>query len=217
MPNILIKEIKLSAHILSFIFILFGLMFFLPGYPILCGAFFTCLGIYQSFQNTRETNDIVFSALLPIAKREVVKGKYLFVCLIEMCSFLIMLIVTLIRMFILKDATFYRTNFLMNANLFALALALLIFGLFNLIFVDGFFNTVYKIGKPFIIFVIVNFVVIGIGETLHHIPGLEILNAFGLDYINIQLLLFIIGIIVYISLTYIAYNNSIKKFERIDL
>lgn len=217
MPNILIKEIKLSAHILSFIFILFGLMFFLPGYPILCGAFFTCLGIYQSFQNSRETNDIVFSSLLPIAKREVVKGKYLFVCLIEMCSFLIMLIATLIRMFILKDATFYRTNFLMNANLFALALALIIFGLFNLIFVDGFFNTVYKIGKPFIIFVIVNFIVIGIGETLHHIPGLEILNAFGLDYFNIQLLLFIIGIIVYILLTYIAYINSIKKFERIDL
>ena len=68
MRNILIKEMKLSASVLSYIFILFGLMFFLPGYPVLCGAFFVTLGIYQSFQSTRETNDIVFSALLPVPK-----------------------------------------------------------------------------------------------------------------------------------------------------
>ena len=82
MGKILLKEMKLSASILSYVFIVFGLMFLLPGYPVLCGAFFTTLGIYQSFQNTRETNDILFSALLPISKEDVVRGKYLFVCLI---------------------------------------------------------------------------------------------------------------------------------------
>ena len=49
-------------------------MTLLPGYPILCGVFFITLGIFQSFQSAREANDIVFSALLPIAKRDVVKG-----------------------------------------------------------------------------------------------------------------------------------------------
>ena len=48
------KEMKLSAHCLSFIFILFGLMFFVPSYPVLCGAFFVSLGIFQSFQKARE-------------------------------------------------------------------------------------------------------------------------------------------------------------------
>ena len=76
MRDILRKEIKLSSSVLSYLFILFGLMFLLPGYPVLCGAFFVCLGLFQSFQNAREANDIVFSALLPIAKRDVVKGKY---------------------------------------------------------------------------------------------------------------------------------------------
>ena len=37
MRNILLKEVRLSASPLSFLFILFGVMFFLPGYPILCG------------------------------------------------------------------------------------------------------------------------------------------------------------------------------------
>ena len=53
MRNILLKEMRLSASLLSFLFIPFGLMFFLPGYPILCGVFFVTLGIFQSFQNAR--------------------------------------------------------------------------------------------------------------------------------------------------------------------
>ena len=67
MRNIMRKEMKLSASPLPFLFILFGLMFFLPGYPILCGAFFVTLGIFQGFQYAREANDIVFSSLLPIS------------------------------------------------------------------------------------------------------------------------------------------------------
>ena len=69
MINLLRKEMKLSASVLSYLFIAFGLMFFLPGYPILCGVFFVTLGIFYSFQNSRETNDIIYSILLPIAKK----------------------------------------------------------------------------------------------------------------------------------------------------
>ena len=50
MRNILKKEMKLSASPLAFIFIAFGLMFFIPGYPILCSAFFVTLGLFHSFQ-----------------------------------------------------------------------------------------------------------------------------------------------------------------------
>ena len=78
MLNLLRKEISLDASPLGYLFIAFGLMFLIPGYPILCGAFFVTLGIFQSFQSMREANDMVFSALLPIAKMDAVKGKYLF-------------------------------------------------------------------------------------------------------------------------------------------
>lgn len=217
MHNIFIKECKLSAHILSFLFILFGLMFFLPGYPVLLGSFFVTLGIFQSFQNARETNDILFSALLPIAKKDVVKGKYLFVCFIELCALVLMSIVTITRMTILVDAIAYRNNALMNANMFALGLAFVNFGLFNLIFVNGYFKTAYKFAKPFVTYIIVSFILVIIGETLHHIPGLEILNAFGFENIKIQILLLLGGVIVYIILTYFSYKQSCRRFEKIDL
>ena len=150
MREIMIKELRLSASALSYLFIAFGLMLFVPGYPILCGVFFVTLGIFQSFQSAREANDILFSALLPFAKRDVVKGKYLFVCFIELCSLLVMGIAVIIRMTLLSGSAVYRANALMNANPFALGMAFFIFALFNAIFVGGFFRTAYKFSRPFI-------------------------------------------------------------------
>ena len=79
----------------------------------------------------------------------------------------------------------YRNNVLMNANLVYLGFVLVILGLFNLIFVGGFFRTAYKFAKPFVMFIIAAFLVVGIGETLFHIPGLSALNAFGFNHIGI--------------------------------
>lgn len=208
---------KLSASIISYIFILFGLMFFLPGYPVLCGAFFTGLGLFKSFDYAREANDTVFSVLLPIAKKDVVKGRYAFVCMIEACTLVLMAAVVIIRMTILADNAVYRGNALMNANLFALGCACVLFGLFNWVFVGGFFKTAYKTGRPFITYIITAFICITVFEAMHHIPGLGRLNAFGTDDIGLQILSLLAGIAVYVLMTLVSCRNSCESFERIDL
>jgi len=217
MSNILLKEIKLSASILSFLFIVFGLMFFLPGYPILCSVFFTTLGIFQSFQAARESNDIVFSALLPIAKKDVVKGKYLFVCFIEICSLILMAAAMLCRMTILRGSPVYRANAMMNANPFALGAAFFIFGLFNWIFVAGFFKTAYGFAKPFVKYIIAGFLAIAVFEALHHIPGLQAVNAFGFDHFGLQTGLMAAGAAAFLVMTLLSYKTACRRFEKIDL
>lgn len=217
MRNILLKELRLSSSPLAFLFIAFGLMFFLPGYPILCGAFFVTLGIFQSFQTAREANDIVFSALLPIAKKDVVKGKFLFVCFIECCALLLMTVAVLVRMTVLSEASPYRTNALMNANFYALGAALFLFGMFNLIFVGGFFRTAYKMGRPFVVYIIVCFLSVGVFEALHYFPGLEALNAFGTEHAGLQLGLLGAGTVAYALTTALAYGGACRNFEKIDL
>lgn len=192
-------------------------MFFIPGYPILCGVFFVTLGLYQSYQYAREANDIVYSVLLPIAKKDVVQGKYLFFCFIELCSFALMSAVTIIRMTVLSESPVYRNNVMMNANPFALGMALVIFGLFNLIFIGGYFKTAYNFEKPFLTYIILAFLTLGIGEALHHFPGLGILNAFGFDHILTQLGLFALGALCYVLITLLSYKNACKHFEKIDL
>lgn len=217
MLNILAKEARLSASVLAYWFIAFGAMFMLPGYPVLCGAFFVTLGIYQSFQHAREANDLVFSALLPIAKADVVKGRYLFVCMVELGGLCVMATAVALRMFVFADAAVYEANALMNANCFALGAALLVFGLFNSIFVGGFFKTGHRLGRPFLIYIAACFATIAAAEAAHHIPGLGALNAFGTAHMGLQLGLLAAGALAYAGLTYLAHRRACYHFERIDL
>lgn len=215
--KLLWKETRLSASPLSYLFILFGLMFFLPGYPVLCGVFFVTLGIFQSFQSARESNDILFSSLLPIAGRDVVKGKFLFVCLIEACGLLLMGIAVVLRMTVLVNSPVYRQNALMNANGFALGMAFVIFGLFNRVFVGGFFKTAYRFSRPFVAYIIAAFLTLVLAEALHHFPGLAFLNAFGTAQLTAQLLLLLGGAVIFLLLTLRSYHLSCKRFAKIDL
>ena len=217
MKKLLLKELKLAASPLSYFFIASAFLTFVPGYPILLGSFFTTLGIFYSFQTMRENNDIHYSLLLPVSKADLVKSKYLFTVLIELCSFALMVIITLLRMLLWKNAAVYTSNALMCANMTFLGFALLIFGLFNLIFVDGFFRTAYYFGKPFITYCVIVLLVITAAETLHHLPGLEALNAFGFSPLLPQLPVLFCGAIAFVLLTFFAVRHSVKRFETIDL
>ena len=216
MKALLQKEMRLSASVLSYCFLAAAVMTLFPGYPILCGAFFVTLGIFHSFQNAREANDIVYSALLPIAKTDVVKGKYLFSVMIESAAFLLMALLTLLRMTVLADAQPYRTNALMNANPFFLGMTLVIFGLFNLIFIGGFFKTAYKL-SPFVPYIIATFLTIGAAEAAHHIPWFGACNAFGFEHFPLQITLLLGGLVLYIVLTGVSYKIACARFEKIDL
>ena len=110
MKNILQKELQLTASPLSYFFILFAMMTMLPGYPILVGGFFVCLGIFHSFQTGRENNDILFTVLLPVEKSDAVRAKYVFTVFIQMVSFLISFILTLVRMIAFSHAPIFTKS-----------------------------------------------------------------------------------------------------------
>ena len=216
MGKLLKKEMKLTASPLSYWFILFSFMTFLPGYPILVGGFFVCLGIFFTYQQAVEYDDITFSALLPIRKKDVVKAKYAFVIIIQMISFVLSAVFTVLRMTLLSEAKVYLVNQMMNANLFYLGFLLLVFAVFNICFMKGFFKTAYRIGRPFIIFCIVAFSLIGVGEMMHHLPGMEALNSTSGTSL-IQAFVFLFGIVIYVVQTLISMNSSERSFEKIDL
>ena len=216
MRKLLYKEMKLSANPLSYWFITFSAMTMIPRYPILVGSFFICLGIFYTYQQVRECDDITYTVMLPVRKQDVVTAKYLFVLFIECIAFILCLFLTIIRMRFLGDAAPYVTNQLMNANAAYLGYIMLVFATFNSIFLAGFLKTTYKIGKPFILFCVVATVIIFMGEILHHIPGLESLN----DSSNLnvpQMVILLFGVAMFKLCTWFSYQKAIKDFERIDL
>ena len=216
MKDLLIKELKLATQPITYCFLAFSLMTLLPGYPILLGAFFVCLGIFQSFQSGRENNDILYTVLLPVRKSDAVKAKFLSVCFIELAAFLLMTALTFLRMTLLSGAAPYVKNALMNANPLFLGFALVVFAVFNIIFVGGFFKTAYKYGAPFIAFIAAAVLITGIAEALHFFPGLRGLNASALHDVSSLWWITLLGAVFYAAGTYLSYKNSVNRFERVD-
>lgn len=216
MKKLFYKEMKLSANPLSYWFITFSAMAILPRYPILVGAFFICLGIFHTYQQIREYDDITYTVMLPVKKQDVVTAKYLFVLFIECTAFILCTLLTIIRMKVLGNSVPYVTNQLMNANTAYLGYVLIVFAAFNGIFLAGFFKTAYRIGKPFILFCVAGFIIIIIGETLHHIPNLESLNDPSSVSVP-QVAILVIGIAVFMLCTWVSYQKAVKDFEEIDL
>lgn len=217
MRNLLNKEFRLATPLLTFLFLGFTAMTFIPGYPILCGAFFVCFGIFQSYQNGRTDNDILYTVLLPVKKSDVVKAKYAAAVTVELTAFCLFAVFTCIRMVWLSNNDVYKTNALMGANLVFLAFVLLIFTAFNAVFIGGFFKTAYNFGKPFVAFLVVNFLIIGLGETLHHLSGLRWLNALDLGHAGQHLPALLAAVMIYAVATAASCRASQKRFEKIDL
>ncbi len=215
MLRLLYKEIVLTSSPLTYFFLLFSLITLIPGYPILVSGFFICLGIFYSFQTGREYSDIFYTALLPVRKADVVHAKYAFTVAIQLLSLLLSSLLVVLRMTVLRDAAPYTANSLMNANPAYLGYLLLIFALFNMIFLPGFFKTAYYIGRPFILFLIAAFFTVGIGETLHHLPSLNGLND--TQFRIVQIPVFLLGLLIYLVGTPLSCKCAEKRFDRIDL
>ena len=216
MKHLIKKELCFSALPLTYYFILFACMTMIPGYPILVGAFFVCMGIFQTFQSAREQNDILYTVLMPVRKKDAVTARYFFVMLIQMIFFLICVLLTVIRMQFLAQEVVYQKNAMMNANPAYLGYVLIIFTAFNVIFVNGFWKNAYTIGKPFLRFSIAAFLIIGLTETLHHIPGLMFLNSAG-QGMYIQMMILLASVLGYSLLSWNCLTASQRNFEKTDL
>ncbi len=215
MRILLNKEMRFSAPLITYLFLAASLLTLTPGYPILVGAFFLCFGVFQFFQTCREANDVLYTAMLPVEKADVVRAKYAFTLFIELSGFAVMVLLTILRMWLLPDAAAYRNNALMNANPAFLGYALMIFAAFNSIFLVGFFKTGYKLGMPFLGFGITAFLVIGIAEALHFFPGMGALND--TRFASVQLFPLLAGVIVFGAGTILSQRRAIRYFYTLDI
>ena len=217
MTNLLNKEFKLAASPLSWFFLAAAGLTLVPGYPILMSAFFVCLGIFYSFLNAREANDVLYTVLLPLPKRAFVRAKFAFTCFFQLLGFVLMAGLTALRMTALSGGSAYAANALMNATPLFLAFVLLIFTAFNVLFLGGFFRTAYKLGMPFLAFAVAAALLLICGEALHFIPALRFFNEPAGARLGLQFALLGIAAAGYALGTALSCRVSMARFERIDL
>ncbi|HEY8421398.1 MAG TPA: ABC-2 transporter permease [Thermoclostridium sp.] len=213
MFNLLYKELKLAAHPNLFIFTLMGLLVIVPAYPYGMVFMFGCLGPYITFMYGRETNDIYYTALLPVKKRDTVKAKCMLLVLAQMAQLIISLPFAFLRVKLLPAGNVAG----IEANIAYYGFGFITYAIFNFIFLTRFFKTAYKAGNAFLAAIIPAFFVVAVMEVLVHFPRFGWLDSIAPEAMLKQLPILVIGMIIYVLSVFAAYHVSVKRFELVDL
>ena len=213
MYNLLYKELRLAAHPNLFVFTLLGALVIVPAYPYGMVFLFGCLGPYMLLPMGGRINDIYYTSLLPVKKRDVVKSKVALVVLSQMAQLVISLPFALLRLRLLPEGNPAG----IEANVAYYGFGLMVYTIFNVIFLTHFFKTGYRVGWSFLWAIIPATLGVLLMEIVVHFPQFAWLDSVEGAMLFRQLPILLAGILVYILGTAIAYRVSTKRFDIVDL
>ena len=230
MKALLYKEFKLAMHPICYVFIaMFPLMILIPSYPIAVGFIYvlTCYPVlFLGANKGQQSNDLLYSTLLPIRKKDIVKARIMTVFIMHLAFIAITSALYPVALMINNGITESAlaedpmanpiTNAGLGLNSYVLILAIVLvgFALADLIF----FPIYYKNGKSIVmstLLMILGFVIyLGVFTIgLPYIPGCEWINKLPL---YIQFIALGVSLILYAVLHLAVYKISAKRLERVD-
>ena len=211
--KLLYKELTLAAHPTSIVFAFLGCLVIVPAYPYTVIFMFGCLAPYLTFMNARETNDAWYTAILPVTKGEIVKGK----CLLIITFQLFQLLFSIPFVFLRNVLDVKNNPVGIDATVAWYGFGLILYAVFDLVFFPAFYKSGYKAGKSFILAAIPMLILIIAVEGSVHIPVLFWLDSYKPEHLLLQLPILLFGILCYAVFLTLAYRMSIKRFEKVDL
>lgn len=217
MSKLLYKEFTLARHSTMFIFPLFGLMLLIPNYPYTVAFIYTCLEIFFIFLTGRENKDVMFTALLPVAKRDVVRARTLMIVIIELFN----LAVSVPFAFIGRDINPLPggNGAGIEANAAYYGMVLIAFAIYNCLFLGIFYKTAYSAGKAFAWSGAAVAVWLLAAEiSVQVIPALKSsLDTWDESTRPARLAVLAAGAAVYVAATLLGSARAQREFERVDL
>ncbi len=227
MKQLFYKELKLCLPLQVPLFFLFVAMLFIPAYPYLVACFFTCNSIYYMFNQSVGNNDLLFTALLPVPKAQVVKARVRFVAAIQMVMFLLLIPMIFVNHKLVPQGNPAGTD----GSLTFLAAALVLFTVFNAVFIPAFYRDETRSGKNFLISTIAVFVwiILWEGFMITAAAAKDALPFFSWVAENLdafpatagawrtQLIALAVGALIYALGTLIVTRKAVRIFEQVDL
>ena len=215
MKNLLYKEWKLAFHPTVALFWLLSAMVMIPAYPYPVIFFYTTLGLFFVCLTGRENNDLPYTLMLPVQKRDVVRARIAFAVQAEV----IQLLCVLPFLFLRRAVGVGANPVGMDANLAFLAEGLGVYGLYNLLFFPSYFAAPYQVGKVFATRSILLFVLIGLLEALDHVlPFMrDCLDTPDPMYLPQKAIALVIGLAAFAGLSWLGCHLSIRRFEKLDV
>ena len=213
--KLLKKEFKLCLHPTGPLFLMLCTMILIPNYPYAVSFFYVTLGVFFICLTGRENHDAAFTAALPVTRKQIVQGRILMVCCLEMLDLLAVGL-----MLWVKSLIGYTPNQAgMDANIALLGEGFIVFGLFNLIFFPNWYKNINKVGVPFLLAsaAVFVYIVLAIVST-YAIPFVrDCLDTQDPAFLKEKLLFIAAALLLFLCAMWLSMKASVKRFERVDL
>lgn len=219
MKNLLYKELKLTANLQTYIYCFLSMTIMIPSYPSLVSFFYPLVGLTIIFSISTANRDLLYTSILPIRKRDVVKAKVLLIMYMEIITMLISIPFGFLRILLtqlMEEQTFVDLGF----NIAFYGFGFLIFSLFNIIYLPWYYKK--PDGKniwPFIVAdVSAGILLLLIMTVFMLFPSwTAYVNSYELPNLLVQFAILLGGALIFLLSSFLSYILGAKSFQKVNI
>ncbi|WP_054023809.1 ABC-2 transporter permease [Bacillus sp. FJAT-28004] len=217
MYNLLMKELKLGVSPFFYVMpFLTGALMLIPSWLYFLVILYFCfLTIPNMFAGYKSQNDLIFTRMMPVTKKDIVKAKVTVIVIMELIHIIVAMIYGMISTRLYPNLTY----FFFKPSFGFWGLCFVMIAIFNIIFISMYFKTAYKYGAASIASITAAILFAGGAEWLG-IQNSFVSNLFkgnGTDHLGTHLSILITGIVIFAIFTIIAYHIAIKRFQKVEI
>lgn len=212
MRQLVYKELTLAIHPFYFLLpVLLSALMFIPGWIfLLVFMYFFWISIPNIYGAYISQGDYNFMAVLPIKRDDIVTSKAYALFILEAVHLVLGVIFALIH-----NQLYGSFNIFMDMNLAFFGVVILLFGVFNVIFLPSYFRTAHGFGKPTIYGTIATLIYGFIFE--YGAIRFQFMRDIFEGTLTSQILPFALTTLLGIGLSYYSLKRSQQHFADIDL
>ena len=213
MKDLLYKEFRLARHETMFFFPLFAFMLLIPSYPYYVAFIYTGLEVFFIFQNGLVNKDTLFTVMLPVRKRDVVKARCMMIVLIQLFQIAFAVPFAILRAGMTASVGLNGAG--LEANVALFGCAFLMYALFNALLLPIFYQDAHSAGKGLLIGgSAVMLFIAAVEATSFLMPGIDTIESAvqlrQIPFLALSMAVYAVGMVL-------TYKRSAKLFEKVDL
>ncbi|MBB6731497.1 ABC-2 transporter permease [Cohnella zeiphila] len=219
MYNLVIKDLKLGINRMFFVFpALLGLLMLIPSWIyFLVPMYFYWITVPNMFNNFKTQNDMMFTSMMPVTKKDMVKARVAVIVILEILHIGFAAIFGVIHDLVYANLNIGYQFFAPSMGFWGLCLVMM--AIFNIILIPMYYKTAYKFSVPLILATAAAMIYAGIVQWvgIENKSMSDIFNVTIAEHIGLHASILAAGIVLFAAFTLTAYRIAVQRFLKVEL
>ncbi|WP_044481457.1 ABC-2 transporter permease [Paenibacillus antibioticophila] len=217
MYNLVMKDLKLAISPFFLILpVLLGALMLIPGWIYFLVILYFCwITVPVMFGQFRAQNDLLFTSMMPITKKDIVKARVIVMVILELLHVGVAMIFSVVNIYLYPDLT----HFFFGPYMGFWGLCFIMLAIFNVIFISMYYKTAYNFGGSALVSIPAAMLFAGVAQWIGIASPVvsDIFNGSGVHNTELQISILAAGIVIFVALNMITYRIAVKRFLKVEI